>query len=316
MATPRLTTSIRRLPSSISSQSLIPASARPAPTRTYASSPFTQQPSSRSNVEQLPRQPRPSAEVKAAFAKKFGLDDISPQKLNNALHHAPTPDGQLLYPDHTRMEFLGKQILSYCATNYIHATQPRLSADAAENLADSLTGRTNLHRVAENLGIRNVMAFGETKQAESAIARRVLTALFGALYLEKGPSAAQSFFKQHFVTETPDVDLHAKLSYPKTLLARISDTKNLSRPVARLINAPLPKFEHLTNNPVYIVGMYNGDELIARGFGLTSELAESRAAKAVIDKIFMAEVPGVELGEDASEQEADISFFEDNVQRA
>ncbi|KAJ3054644.1 39S ribosomal protein L44, mitochondrial [Rhizophlyctis rosea] len=201
---------------------------------------------------------------------------------------------------------MGQQALAFTATQYVYNTYRSAPADAAQGMIDSFSNKFYLGRVANALGVNTVVFFEADHVPESLAAARSLLAVVGVLYQEKGPKAVQAFFEKYFVSHQTDLERQFKLVHPKTLLASISSSKGLPRPVARVLKQP----SKVALTPVYTVGLFSNDQLIGQGFGLTPELAESRAARSVIEKTFKAELAAMTLEDTVGVEEEKTTFLD------
>ena len=66
--------------------------------------------------------------------------------------------------------------------------------------------------------------------------------------------------------------MHLNLQRPKQKLLAITEKLSRPRPIARL----LKETGRHSAQPVYLVGMYSGNDKIGQGFGSSLEMAEER----------------------------------------
>lgn len=220
---------------------------------------------------------------------------------------------------HDRYRIIGTKTLDFYVTEFLSFKFPSLPGDALESLLNAYTGQVALTAVAKTLGVSFVMrwkggrgdmgeASGQVRGgAGGVVSGKVLAALIGALYQEKGPTYARKFIRAHFLTRSVDLSAHLALQNPKLLLQLIARRLGKPRPVARL----LKETGRLSTAPVFVVGVYSGVDRIGEGYGSSLNMAETRAAKNAIELYFLEEVKHVELPSDSEEQESRMSFFED-----
>ena len=95
-----------------------------------------------------------------------------------------------------RLEFLGDAVLSLCISDWLYAKYPALSEGELSRMRALLVREETLHQLALslNLGAHLRLGAGEQRsggQARASILADALEALFGAIYLDAGFTAAQ-----------------------------------------------------------------------------------------------------------------------------
>ncbi|KAL1305291.1 hypothetical protein AAFC00_002196 [Neodothiora populina] len=112
---------------------------------------------------------------------------------------------------------------------------------------------------------------GSTLQDASATFVR---ALFGALYLHAGGAAAKSFHTSHILSR--HLPLHSLFAFkhPTRDLSRLCQREGFESPVARLLS----ETGRHSRSPVFIVGVYSGEEKLGEGEGASLDEARVRAA--------------------------------------
>ncbi|KAJ3020270.1 UNVERIFIED_CONTAM: hypothetical protein HDU68_010256 [Siphonaria sp. JEL0065] len=247
----------------------------------------------------------------AAFRARTGLALGSDAKLLAALTHrsfgsneeAEAVDGA----DNERARLLGQRLLAFHTTHRLMTQYPLLPASAVESLVEAFVGDRALANVGHVLGVPHVMRWKKSAAADPAplVVAKVVQALVGALYTEKGPSAVADFLKKHIESRSVDVRAHLNLhKNPKHVLRTILKDANRPLPVSRM----LKETGRLSTNPVFIVGVYSGIEKLGEGYGSSIAMAETRACKNALENHFTKEVKDVEVPLDILSQE-NISFL-------
>ena len=103
-------------------------------------------------------------------------------------------------------------------------------------------------------------------------------ALLGALYLHAGRQSAITFFRMHILPRS--LPLHKLFSFtqPTRDLSRLCAREGFEPPVARLISETGRK----SRTPVFVVGVYSGQDKLGEGSGGSLDEARTRAAAAAL----------------------------------
>ncbi|KAJ3333700.1 hypothetical protein HDU76_004846 [Blyttiomyces sp. JEL0837] len=247
----------------------------------------------------------------SAFVARSGIN-CSQSRLLEALTHKSYRDHGA-DGSHERHQILGEKVLQFYVTEYLVMKYPALPGDAMESLIEAYTGPRVLASIGKTLGVQYAMRWkgnsNSSTGGEGVVVGKVLQALVGAMYLEKGPAAARQFIKSHVLSRSVDVASHLKLQNPKFLLSLIMQSQGKPRPVSRL----LKETGRLSTAPVFIVGVYSGVEKIGEGYGSSLAMAETRAAKNAIEKHYIVEVKDITVPSDIDDLESRTSFLETSI---
>ncbi|KAJ5682433.1 hypothetical protein N7462_005598 [Penicillium macrosclerotiorum] len=121
--------------------------------------------------------------------------------------------------------------------------------------------------------LKGPAAAGKGVTAELASATFV-RAVMGAIYLHAGRPAAKRFFEQHFLSRHLNISELFNFSRPARDLARLCARENFEAPVARIISETGRKSRH----PVFVVGIFSGQDKLGEGAGASLIEARERAA--------------------------------------
>ncbi|KAL4873774.1 hypothetical protein BDV12DRAFT_159593 [Aspergillus spectabilis] len=110
------------------------------------------------------------------------------------------------------------------------------------------------------------------EQASTSFVRAVV----GAIYLHAGRAAAKRFFEQHILSRHLDISSLFNFSQPARDLSKLCARENYEPPVAKIIS----ETGRLSRHPVFIVGIYSGQDKLGEGAGASLIEARSRAAVA------------------------------------
>lgn len=99
-------------------------------------------------------------------------------------------------------------------------------------------------------------------------------ALMGAIYLHAGRKAAYNFFKAHIISRHLDVSKLFEFRQPTRDLSKLCAREGFETPTARMISETGRK----SRTPVFVVGVFAGDDKLGEGAGGSLDEARIRAA--------------------------------------
>ncbi|KAK4505456.1 hypothetical protein PRZ48_003419 [Zasmidium cellare] len=114
-----------------------------------------------------------------------------------------------------------------------------------------------------------------TVEAASAGFVRALT---GAVYLHAGTAAAKAFHRAHVLSRHLKLHELFHFTHPTRDLSRLCAREEFEPPVARLIS----ETGRLSGTPVFVVGVFSGDDKLGEGAGVSLNEARVRAAAAAL----------------------------------
>lgn len=130
-------------------------------------------------------------------------------------------------------------------------------------------------------------AFGDAVKAPSSTGQGVtaelasatfIRAVMGAIYLHAGRPAAKRFFEQHFLSRHLNISELFNFSQPARDLSRLCARENFERPVAKIISETGRKSRH----PVFVIGIFSGQDKLGEGAGASLVEGRERAALAAL----------------------------------
>jgi dsRNA-specific ribonuclease len=105
-----------------------------------------------------------------------------------------------------------------------------------------------------------------------------IRALCGALYLHAGSPAAKHFHAQHILSRHLPLHTLFHFSHPTRDLSRLCLREGFEPPVARLIS----ETGRHSRTPVFVVGVFSGDDKLGEGAGSSLNEGRVRAAAAAL----------------------------------
>lgn len=99
-------------------------------------------------------------------------------------------------------------------------------------------------------------------------------AVVGAIYTHAGREAARSFIKAHILSRQLDLAKLFTFKLPIRELARLCMREEFELPVARLLS----ETGRLSRTPVFVVGIFSGNDKLGEGAAASLEFARKKAA--------------------------------------
>jgi large subunit ribosomal protein L44 len=119
--------------------------------------------------------------------------------------------------------------------------------------------------------------------ALSSVSRSIL----GLTYQYGSLSAARTFAHAHFLSRKVDLQGLIKFIDPKQTLLETVRKFSWERPVSRL----LKETGRYTHSPVFVVGIFSGEQQLGEGFGSSLKMAEYRAAEDALHRLYLTKQP-------------------------
>ncbi|MDO8430252.1 MAG: ribonuclease III [bacterium] len=181
-------------------------------------------------------------------------------------------------PHNERLEFLGDAVLELATTESLFEQFPREAEGKLTTLRAALVNYVMLAKLSKkiDLEIFLLMSRGETKdigRAREVILANAMESLIGAIYMDGGYEPAKNFVVKFILSEIKEVIQKGLDKDPKSLLQEKAQSDLKLTPVYKSLSEKGPD-----HKKIFIVGVYFGDEEIARGEGLSKQEAEVDAA--------------------------------------
>lgn len=134
------------------------------------------------------------------------------------------------------------------------------------------------------------------EQASASFVRAVM----GSIYLHAGRPAAKRFFEHHILSRHLNITELFDFSHPARDLSRLCARENFEPPVAKIISETGRRSRH----PVFVVGIYSGEDKLGEGAGASLLEARSRAAVAALKGWYLYSPLNVRVPSSMEEQGA------------
>lgn len=197
-------------------------------------------------------------------------------------HHSAVPETSQR-DSYDTLEFLGDALIGVQVVEYIFRQYPDANEGEMTALKSEVVSRRVLARIGRRLGldayvrvdIASLRTFNE--RSRDSLSADVLEALVAAIHLDQGREAAEAFVAREILPVVPEVYATPSESNPKGAL---------QQHVLRQMGV-LPRYETLeesghANDRRYVVGVYAGERLLARGSGTSIKEAGREAARAAL----------------------------------
>jgi len=217
--------------------------------------------------------------------KKFAIDIRNPNLFQEALTHRSYLNEHRGYkhPHNERLEFLGDAVLELIVTEYLFEHFDKPEGDLTSFRAALVNGDM-LGKIGSSLGIQDflLMSRGEAKdtgRARMYLMANALEAVIGAIYLDQGFDAVQTFIEKYVLAHLDEVMNEGLYTDPKSRFQEIAQEKFGITPTYRVLKEWGPDHDRH-----FIAGVFLENELIAEGEGVSKQDAQREAAKQGLDK--------------------------------
>lgn len=178
-----------------------------------------------------------------------------------------------------RLEFLGDAVLEIIVTEHLFESFPTTDEGDLTNWRASLVNAKMLAQVAEELGIEKYLYLskGESKDKNSKARQYILAnaveAIIGAIYLDQGTRFAKKFIKDKILSNLDYILSHRLYLDPKSKFQEKAQELFRITPHYKILSESGP--DHAK---IFEVGLYLGEELVAKGKGSSKQEAQVDAA--------------------------------------
>ncbi len=177
-----------------------------------------------------------------------------------------------------RLEFLGDAVLEQWTSQILYHKFPNFNEGQMTNLRSLIVRTQNLADIALSLKIGNYINLSKGEETHGgrlniSILADTLEAIIGAIYLDGGQVASDTFLSQILQSSIDNFSLKTEYKDPKSIFQEIAQSKQGTTPNYQVISQTGPD-----HNKKFISAAYIGDKLIAQGEGNSKQKAEEQAA--------------------------------------
>ncbi len=208
---------------------------------------------------------------------KFKNKDLLIQAFVHRSYLNENPDFYL--GNNERLEFLGDAVLELAVTEYLFKEYPQKPEGELTNWRAALVNAKMLGKVAFDLGFNDFLLLSKGEEKETGKARMYILAntfeaLIGAIYLDQGYERCQQFIREHLICKLPEIIEKGLFKDPKSRFQEEAQERVKITPTYKVLEESGP--DHARH---FVVGVYLGQELVARGEGSSKQEAEEEAAR-------------------------------------
>lgn len=209
-----------------------------------------------------------------------------PNLLTQALTHRSALNEQTLAVNESneRLEFLGDAVLELVTTEYLYEAYPAEPEGTLTAYRIALVKTTSLAQVALTLGLgeKILMSRGEEAgggRTNESLLADTFEAVVGALYLDQGLTAVESFLHQHLFVTFGDILKNRLYQDAKSQLQEVVQAKSLPTPTYEVVSELGPD-----HDKIFTVQVLVGEEAVGTGTGKSKQAAQQAAAKAALER--------------------------------
>jgi len=221
------------------------------------------------------------------FEKRLGHRFRHHGLLELALTHRSHANERGRDEHYERLEYLGDAVLGLVTADWLYRKHPELPEGELSRLKAQLVSRGTLARHAAALALGEVLRLGIGEErsggrAKTSLLADSLEAVFGAVYLDAGLSAAAKVI--HLMLE-PMLEVEEGRSQ---LLD--ADAKTRLQEIAQARGGALPEYRHTgatgpDHSRLYRVECWLNAQLVGEGEGSSKKQAEQKAAASALGRL-------------------------------
>ncbi len=210
-----------------------------------------------------------------------------PALLKRALTHRSYLNEHVAAPDekdNERLEFLGDAVLDFITGAWLFNTFPDLDEGRLTTLRAALVRVSTLAEFAREMGLPELMRLGKGEidtggRNRANILGDAFEAVLGALFLDQGIDACQSFVLPFLERTTPAIRQDNADRDPKSKLQEWSQGQLGVTPRYKLAGTTGPDHARIFHVQVFL-----GEEAYASGAGTSKQMAEQIAAREALER--------------------------------
>lgn len=221
------------------------------------------------------------------LATSLGLSFKNLDLLAEALTHRSflNENRGLVKRHNERLEFLGDAVLELAVTHFLYAKFPDKAEGELTAYRAALVNTFSLAEAAQRIKVNDYLLLSKGESKDTGRARQIILAnafeaIIGAVYLDQGYAAAESFIGKTLYAKIGEVIEKRAYQDAKSRFQEAAQDKRGVTPAYETLNEVGPDHER-----TFTVGVYLGRVEVARGEGRSKQDAEQAAAQAGLDKM-------------------------------
>lgn len=184
-------------------------------------------------------------------------------------------------PHNERLEFLGDAVLQIVVTEYLFNHFPTKTEGELTAIRSHIVNSEKASEVSDSLGLNDFLFLSRGERnnikAQRVILADAFEAILGAIRLDQGMEKARVVISRLLLTKRNLDCSREEIICPKSLLQEQIQDKLGITPSYQVIQESGPD-----HDKKYVIGVYFGGSLVARGEGVNKSKAEKEAAKAAL----------------------------------
>jgi ribonuclease III len=222
----------------------------------------------------------------SAFEEKTGFSFNDKNLLKQAFTHRSYinehPKDGLEHNE--RLEFLGDAVLELATTEFLYAKYPENPEGELTAFRAALVNTQSIAATATELGMNDflLLSKGEAKdegRARLYILANTFEAFIGSLYLDQGFEAAKKFIDNSLFHKADEIVEKGLWQDAKSRFQELAQEKTSITPTYELLNETGPD-----HDKQFVVGVFLGEEKVAKGTGRSKQEAEQDAAENALEE--------------------------------
>jgi len=217
----------------------------------------------------------------SSLEKKLNIEFKNKDLLTQAFCHRSflNENSDFGLGNNERLEFLGDAVLELVVTEYLYQNYPEKPEGELTNWRAALVNAKMLSEVAKEAGFNDFLLLSKGESKESGKARQYILAdtfeaFIGALYLDLGYESSKNFIEKYLMKKLSHI-IETKL---------YKDAKSYFQEKAQEKEGITPNYKVLKewgpdHAKQFTVGVFLGEDLIAKGDGSSKQEAEEKSAK-------------------------------------
>lgn len=176
-----------------------------------------------------------------------------------------------------RLEFLGDAVLELIVTEYLYRNYDEPEG-VLTNLRSALVRTESIGAAADRLGFNDYLRLsrGEKRGSDRAreqILANCFEAVIGAVYLDKGYEAAETFITKNILSTLEAILANGSWMDSKSRLQELAQSIDGATPNYKVLNEQGPD-----HDKTFTVGVFVNETLKGKGVGPSKQSAQQRAA--------------------------------------
>jgi ribonuclease-3 len=219
-------------------------------------------------------------ELPQDFAKRLGLPFSNYFLLSRALtHRSYLNEHPEALGDNERLEFLGDAVLDFLVGAWLYKHFPEMAEGELTRLRSALVRTEQLAEFAKQINLGAAMRLGRGERQAGGQARLALLcgtfeALIGAIYLDIGLEAVQTFIEPLLGPLSNQILSARKDQDAKSVLQEFAQSQGLGTPQYHTVSASGPEHEK-----IFEVEVLLGGQAMGTGVGSSKQMAAKAAAR-------------------------------------